>query len=102
MSITNSGNAASTTGDVCVRLSSALVVVKVPKGVTVKGSVLCARRSAVSAGASATVIRGIVVRGTVATRNATVRDGSNDGVTVSGDQLRVLRLQTQRAGGVTG
>ncbi len=102
VSITNSGNAASTTGDVCVRLSSALVVVKVPTGVTVKGSVLCARRNAVNAGASTTVIRGIVVRGTVATRSATVRDASNDGVTVTGDQLRVLRLQAPRAGGVTG
>lgn len=102
VSITNSGNASSTSGEVCVRLSSSLVVLKVPKGVTVKGARLCARRGAIGAGSSTTVVRGIVVRGVVATRSATVRDGSNDGVTVTGDQLRVLRLQAPRAGGVTG
>lgn len=102
VAISNTGNAASTSGDVCVRLSPALVVLKVPKGVTVKGSVLCARRSAVDAGASTTVVRGIVVRGVSATRRASVRDGRDDGVSISGDTLRVLRLQTVRGGGVTG
>jgi hypothetical protein len=101
VAISNTGNAASTSGEVCVRLSPALVVLKVPSGVTVKGSTLCAKRGAVNAGASTTVVRGIVVRGVTPTRRAAVRDGRDDGVSISGDQLRVLR-QTVRGGGVTG
>lgn len=99
--VTNKGNAASTAGKVCVTLSKALVILSAPKGVTVSGATVCAKRGAISPGKTVTVASGIVVRGVVATPKAAVRDATNDGVSVTGDQLRVLRVQT-RGGGVTG
>lgn len=100
--VTNSGNAASTNGDVCVKLSSHLVILSVPKGVTVKGSVLCAKRSAIGPSQTVTVATGVVVRGVQTTPSATARDGADDGVSVSGDRLRVLQQRQTRGGGVTG
>lgn len=102
LAVTNTGNAASTEGSVCAKLSSALVILRVPRGVTVKGSTVCAKRTAVAPGATITAATGIVVRGVSATSEATARDGADDGVALSGDSLRVLRRQTTRGGGVTG
>jgi hypothetical protein len=102
VSVRNSGDAASTAGEVCVRVASSLVILRVPAGVTMKGSVLCAKRTATAAGASTTAAKGIVVRAVTAAARATVTDGKNDGVTLSGDALRALRAQSTRGGGVTG
>lgn len=108
----NLGNGTSGTGRVCVRLSTALVVVKLPKGVTNQGSLLCAKRTAlkaratrsgvnVTSGGNAIRITGVVVRGVRPTSRATVRDGVNDGVSLTGDSLQVVPSQS-RGGGVTG
>lgn len=101
VTVTNSGNAPSTAPRVCVRISSHLVVIKVPKGVTVKGSLLCAPLPTIAAGQTVTAAKGIVLRGVRATDKAKVRDGAQEGIPVSGDDLRIVAGQI-RAGGVTG
>ncbi|MDQ8045747.1 MAG: hypothetical protein REI11_14170, partial [Patulibacter sp.] len=101
LTVTNKGTATSTSGLVCAKLSSALVILKVPKGVTTKGAVVCAKRRALDAGDTLTAATGIVVRGVTATPSATARDGAADGVALVGDQLQVI-TNAPRAGGVTG
>ena len=59
-------------------------------------------RTLMLAGSFVTAASGIVVRGVQKTPKATARDGANDGVEVSGDQLRVLQQVVSHAGGVTG
>lgn len=101
LTVSNVGNAASDNGQVCTKLSRHIVVVKLPKGVTVQGSKLCAKRSALQPSGSLLAAKGIVVRGVVATPKATAIDGVNDGVALVGDRLQVAAVPS-RGGGVTG
>lgn len=101
LTVDNIGNAASDAGEVCTKLSRHIVVVKLPKGVTVRGSKLCAKRSALQPAGKLLAAKGIVVRGVVATPRATAIDGVNDGVALVGDRLQVAAVPS-RGGGVTG
>lgn len=101
LTVDNVGNAASESGEVCTKLSRHIVVVKLPKGVTVQGSKLCAKRSALQPAGKLLAAKGIVVRGVVATSKATAIDGVNDGVALVGDRLQVAAVPS-RGGGVTG
>lgn len=101
LTVDNVGNADSGTGLVCTKLSRHIVVVKLPKGVTVQGSKLCAKRSVLKPSGSLLAAKGIVVRGVVATPKATAIDGVNDGVALVGDRLQVVSVPS-RGGGVTG
>lgn len=101
LTVDNVGNGGSDAGQVCTKLSRHIVVVKLPKGVSVQGSKLCAKRSALAPNGTLRAASGIVVRGVLPTSRATAIDGVNDGVALVGDRLQVVPVPA-RPGGVTG